>query len=120
MKEALLELLRNYEGTDVIVTDDMLNLVETCFDTAASNSTTTKAVVVIEGGIVTSVLVNDQAMEVAVIDHDTDGTDPTELTVIPNIGSVYAYIGDVVEFAPNRVADIFEEISAQGPIEGRD
>jgi uncharacterized protein YhdP len=79
-----------------------------------------KVVVVIEGGIVSSVLIDNQAIQVAVIDHDIEDVDPTELTVIPNIGSVYAYIGDVVEFAPNSVGDIFDEISAQGPIEGRD
>jgi len=79
-----------------------------------------KVVVIIEGGLVSSVLIDNQAIQVAVIDHDIEDVDPTELTVIPNIGSVYAYIGDVVEFAPNRVGDIFDEISAQGPIEGRD
>ena len=35
MKERLLELLRNYGGSDVVVTDDLLNLVGNCFDLAS-------------------------------------------------------------------------------------
>lgn len=43
----------------------------------------TKAVIIIEGGIVQSVLTNDKDLTISVIDYDTDGIPNCQLSPIP-------------------------------------
>lgn len=72
-----------------------------------------KVIVTIEGGLVTSVL-SDNDLDVVVIDYDTDGVEENELVDILQNDSTksqaYVYEGEVFEKNEERVHQIIGSI----------
>lgn len=68
-----------------------------------------RVIVVVEGGVVQTVVHDDQAIEVVVIDYDTDGLEEEDITKINGVDA-YVYRGSRGDFAPNEVDEIFKQI----------
>jgi len=75
-----------------------------------------KAIIIIVGGIITSVLCNTH-IDITVVDYDTDSGDEEDFKEIPqsdgSIEPAYVYKGEVLEVNPLKVTEILESLKIQ-------
>ena len=68
-----------------------------------------RVVVVVSGGVVQSVLYDDQALDVVVVDYDAEGVPEDRLTQVDNY-KAFVLPKDSRWFNPNMVDEIFKQI----------
>jgi hypothetical protein len=66
-----------------------------------------KVVVIIEGGVVQSVIVNDENIDVVVIDYDVDGCDQDDIVTTHNGDDAYVHSGFPKDVDPDSVDKFF-------------